>query len=244
MSEQSVRTLSVIDSMDIGEISSTINKIGQFQKVVQSQLTQNHDYGVIPGTPKPTLLKPGAEKIIMLLGLRSEFDIVDSTRDFEKGFFQYQVKCKLFRGDMLVTEGLGSCNNRERKYLKMDPYTMDNTVLKMAKKRALVDAALLVGSLSDIFTQDLEDMDLSGEKVTGRKRYATDQDGTISRAQAKRMFALAKGDADIVRVALEKRGYKRSEEVKKTEYDAICSEIETQAAMPDKEERQPGEDDD
>ena len=244
MSEQSVRTLSVIDSMDIGEISSTINKIGQFQKVVQSQLMQNHDYGVIPGTPKPTLLKPGAEKIIMLLGLRSEFDIVDSTRDFEKGFFQYQVKCKLYRGDMLVTEGLGSCNNRERKYIKMDPYTMDNTVLKMAKKRALVDAALLVGSLSDIFTQDLEDMDLSGEKVTGRKRYATDQDGTISRAQAKRMFALAKGDADIVRVALEKRGYKRSEEVKKTEYDAICSEIETQAAMPDKEERQPGEDDD
>lgn len=244
MSEQSVRTLSVIDSMDIGEISSTINKIGQFQKVVQSQLMQNHDYGVIPGTPKPTLLKPGAEKILMLLGLRSEFDIVDSTRDFDKGFFQYQVKCKLYRGDMLVTEGLGSCNNRERKYIKMDPYTMDNTVLKMAKKRALVDAALLVGSLSDIFTQDLEDMDLSGEKVTGRKRYATDQDGTISRAQAKRMFALAKGDADIVRVALEKRGYKRSEEVKKTEYDAICSEIETQAAMPDKEERQPGEDDD
>lgn len=246
MSEQisGNNALSIIDSVDIQEVSGTISKITQFQKVVQSQLTQNHDYGVIPGTPKPTLLKPGAEKIIMLLGLRSEFDIVDSTRDFDKGFFQYQVKCKLYRGDMLVTEGLGSCNNRERKYIKMDPYTMDNTVLKMAKKRALVDAALLVGSLSDIFTQDLEDMDLSGEKVTGRKRYATDQDGTISKAQAKRMFALAKGDADIVRVALEKRGYKRSEEVKKTEYDAICSEIETQAAIPDKEERQPGEDDD
>ena len=231
MSEQSVRTLSVIDSMDIGEISSTINKIGQFQKVVQSQLTQNHDYGVIPGTPKPTLLKPGAEKILMLLGLRSEFDIVDSTRDFEKGFFQYQVKCKLFRGDMLVTEGLGSCNNRERKYLKMDPYTMDNTVLKMAKKRALVDAALLVGSLSDIFTQDLEDIDLSGEKVTGRKRYATDQDGTISRAQAKRMFAISKGNADIVRQVLQEYGYERSEEVKKTDYDAICSKVEQLATQ-------------
>ena len=231
MSEQSVRTLSVIDSMDIGEISSTINKIGQFQKVVQSQLMQNHDYGVIPGTPKPTLLKPGAEKILMLLGLRSEFDIVDSTRDFEKGFFQYQVKCKLFRGDMLVTEGLGSCNNRERKYLKMDPYTMDNTVLKMAKKRALVDAALLVGSLSDIFTQDLEDIDLSGEKVTGRKRYATDQDGTISRAQAKRMFAISKGNADIVRQVLQEYGYERSEEVKKTDYDAICSKVEQLATQ-------------
>ena len=31
-------------------------------------------------------------------------------------------------------------------------------ILKMAKKRAYVDAALSVASLSDIFTQDLEDM--------------------------------------------------------------------------------------
>lgn len=243
MSEQisGNNALSIIDSVDIQEVSGTISKITQFQKVVQSQLLQNHDYGVIPGTPKPTLLKPGAEKILMLLGLRSEFDIVDSTRDFDKGFFQYQVKCKLYHGDMLVTEGLGSCNNRERKYIKMDPYTMDNTALKMAKKRALVDAALLVGSLSDIFTQDLEDMDLSGEKVTGRKRYATDQDGTISKAQAKRMFALAKGDADIVRKVLEEYGYERSDQVKKIKYDEICTKIEAMANEP---VREPGEDDD
>ena len=38
-----------------------------------------------------------------------------------------------------------------------DPYTLVNTVLKMAKKRAQVDAALTVASLSEIFTQDLED---------------------------------------------------------------------------------------
>ena len=51
----------------------------------------------------------------------------------------------------------------KKKYMKMDPYTMDNTVLKMAKKRALIDATLLVASLSDIFTQDLEDMDINGQ---------------------------------------------------------------------------------
>ena len=32
-----------------------------------------------------------------------------------------------------------------------------NTVLKMAKKRAQVDAVLTVASLSEIFTQDMED---------------------------------------------------------------------------------------
>ena len=154
MSEQQTNyqanyAVSIIDSVDIKEITGTMAKIGQFQQVVQSQLKQNYDYGVIPGTQKPTLLKPGAEKILMLLGLRSEFDIADSTRDFEAGFFQYQVRAKLYRGEVLITEGLGAANNRERRYQRQDPYTVDNTVLKMAKKRALVDAALLVGSLSD-----------------------------------------------------------------------------------------------
>ena len=224
--------LAIIDTVEISQVQATMNKITQFQQVIQKTLHQGHDFGIIPGTDKPTLLKPGAEKILMMMGLRSEFEIVDSTRDFEKGFFQYQVRCRLLKGDMVITEGLGACNTRERKYLKMDPYTKDNTVLKMAKKRALVDAALLVASLSDVFTQDLEDMDLAGEKVTGQKRYATDQDGTISKAQAKRMFALAKGDADIVRKVLDEYGYERSDQVKKLKYDEICTKIEAMANEP------------
>ena len=189
-------------------------------------MRQNHDYGIVPGTDKPTLLKPGAEKILMMMGLRSEFEIVDSTRDFEKGFFQYQVRCKLFKGDLLITEGLGSCNTKEKKYAKQDPYSIDNTVLKMAKKRVLVDAALLVASLSDVFTQDLEDMDLEGQQVSNQKRYYTDQDGTISTAQAKRMFALARGNQDIVRQVLNGYNYKSTRDVKKIDYEKMCTEIE------------------
>ena len=40
-------------------------------------------------------------------------------------------------------------------------YTLVNTILKMAKKRALVDATLSAGRLSNIFTQDIEDMGLT-----------------------------------------------------------------------------------
>ena len=225
MMAQLPNNLAIIDTVEIQQVQATMNKITQFQQVIQKTLRQGHDFGIIPGTDKPTLLKPGAEKILMTMGLRSEFEIVDSTRDFEKGFFQYQVRCKLLRGDMVITEGLGACNTREKKYLKMDPYTMDNTVLKMAKKRALVDAALLVASLSDVFTQDLEDLDLYGQQVSDKKVYS-DQDGTISKAQAKRMFALAKGDAEIVRLVINEYGYEKSEQVKKIEYDTICSKIE------------------
>ncbi len=233
---QQAASLSIIDNISIQQVQNTMHKITQFQQVIQQTLRQNHDFGVVPGTSKPTLLKPGAEKILMMMGLRSEFEIVDSTRDFEKGFFQYQVRCKLYRGDMLITEGLGSCNTKERKYIKQDPYTLDNTVLKMAKKRALVDATLLVASLSDIFTQDLEDMDLDGQQDSNQKRYYTDQDGTITKKQAKRMFALAKGNADIVRDVLDTLGYKNSTDVKKTEYEKACQLIEEIVQMREREQ--------
>ncbi len=236
---QTSNSLAIIDTVEIQQVQATMSKITQFQQVIQKTLHQGHDFGIIPGTDKPTLLKPGAEKILMMMGLRSEFEIVDSTRDFEKGFFQYQVRCRLLKGDMVITEGLGACNTRERKYLKMDPFTMDNTVLKMAKKRALVDASLLVASLSDVFTQDIEDMDLNGQQTGGQKVY-TDQDGTISKAQAKRMFAISHGNADLVRKVLTEYGYEKSEQVRKIEYDAICGKI---VALAHARVREPGEDD-
>lgn len=228
--------LSVIGDFNPSEVQASIKKINQFQAVVQRTLRQNHDYGIIPGTPKPTLLKPGAEKILMLLGLRSEFEVVDSTRDFENGFFQYQVKCRLYKYDSGVTEGLGACNTRERKYATQDAYSIDNTVLKMAKKRALIDATLLVASLSDIFTQDIEDMDLSGESAQAsraRSQQATDQSGTITTKQAKRLFALAKGKNEIVRQVLSEYGFDSSAEVTKVVYEEICGKVQGLVALDD-----------
>ena len=241
MSDDIRKELSVIDGVDIQMVASVMSKINEFQKLVQTKLRQNHDFGVIPGTPKPTLLKPGAEKILMLLGIRSEFDVIDSTRNFDKGFFQYQVKCRLYKGDMLITEGLGACNSQEPKYVKLNPFGVDNTVLKVAKKRALIDATLLVGSLSDIFVQDLDDVDLVGEKImTDQRKVATDQDGTISKAQAKRIFAKADGDLDLVRKVLKEYGYEKSEQVEKVHYNEICDKIDAVVAqaVPDEKAAQ------
>lgn len=218
--------IEIIERVDTNSLSRSLKAIESFQTLVRSQFKQNHDFGVIPGTgTKPTLLKPGAEKIIMLLGLTSEYDIAESTRDFENGFFQYQIKCRLLRDGQVITEGMGAANTKEKKYLRQDAFTVDNTVLKMAKKRALVDAALLVGSLSDIFTQDIEDMDLAGES-THQERYYTDQDGTISVAQAKRLYAIAKGNDTILKSIINLFGYTKSEEIKKTDYQKISEELE------------------
>lgn len=156
--------MSVIENVDISSFQSTMKRINQFQRLVRENLSEGRDYGVIPGVHKPTLLKPGAEKILMLMGLQSTYEILDSTRDWENGFFQYQVRCTLMKGDAIITQGLGCCNTREKKYSKMSGYDIDNTVLKMAKKRAQIDATLTVASLSEIFTQDVEDIDIPSEQ--------------------------------------------------------------------------------
>lgn len=159
--QQEMNSMMLIDGLKLDRITDSMNKINQFQKVIQSTLVVDHDYGAaFFGSSKPSLLKPGAEKILMLLGLASEYEIIEKIQDYEEGFFSYTIRCILTKGGQVITEGLGHCNSKEKKYEsdKQDKYMLGNTCLKMAKKRAQVDAALTVGSLSNIFTQDLEDM--------------------------------------------------------------------------------------
>jgi hypothetical protein len=209
-----VNSYSSIENVEMNTVKQTLGKINQFQQLIKNQLQQGQDYGIIPGTSKPTLLKPGAEKILMLMGLTSKFDILDSTRDFESGFFQYQVKCRLYKDRMLITEGLGACNTREKKYLKQDAYTIDNTALKMAKKRSLVDATLLIASLSQIFTQDMEDIPRKWQPPS-----------TITAEQIQQIYAISGGNAELCRKVLANHGYTKSKDVLASDYSKICAEI-------------------
>lgn len=183
-----INALSIIETVDIDNISTTMNKIAQMQSVVQKTLKKGHDFGEVPGTNKPTLLKPGGEKICMLFGLNPEYEFLQTTEDYDKEFFSYNIRCTLFRNGQPVAQGVGSCNSKEKKYRFInvdeipetymgasegftDKYgrqkykinnpdicSLVNTILKMAKKRAFIDAVLQVASLSEVFTQDLEDM--------------------------------------------------------------------------------------
>nr|WP_203363183.1 hypothetical protein [Bacillus sp. REN10] len=143
--------------MDVHAVQATLDKINQLQLVVKSTLKPNRDFGIIPGTTKPTLLKPGAEKIQMLFGVTSEYEVTERIQDYDKGFFAFTVCCRIYKNDMKITEGIGHCNTREKKYKNQDSYSVANTCLKMAKKRAQIDATLTIASLSDIFGGEMED---------------------------------------------------------------------------------------
>lgn len=136
-------------------------RIKMFQQYVREHMTEGEDFGVIPGSIKPTLFKPGAEKLNAIFGYAPKVEISNRLEDWDKGFVAYEVKVSLInkRTGQMEAEGLGSCNSRERRYARQDAAGIANTVLKMAKKRALVDATLSATRASGLFTQDLEDLD-------------------------------------------------------------------------------------
>jgi hypothetical protein len=121
--------------------------------------------------------------------------------------------------------------------VRMNQSDIANTVLKMAKKRALVDAVLTITGASDCFSQDLDDMDdTTREAVTeGEQRKADDkkkQDAVtefISHAQASRCYSIAMANGftvDTYRAALKAAGYDDDRKIPKepkTIYDGIVA---------------------
>lgn len=125
---------------------------------ISSNMKKGTDYGSINMNgreSKETLFKPGAEKFCSLFKLRPEFVKDDATLEMlgnQPGTIAY--KCELIDSKgKVVGEGRGvatvDTNGKE--------FDINKSV-KMAEKRAQIDAVLRTGGLSDFFTQDLEDL--------------------------------------------------------------------------------------
>ncbi|WP_031405307.1 exodeoxyribonuclease X C-terminal domain-containing protein [Geobacillus vulcani] len=239
VAKQQTNSLSIIESVDIGAVQSTLAKINQFQVVVQNTLKANHDYGVIPGTQKPTLLKPGAEKIQMLLGVTSEYEVIERVQDYDKGFFAFTVRCVIYKNGMKITEGVGHCNTRERKYVNQDPYTLANTCLKMAKKRAQIDATLTLASLSEVFTQDIEDMQefIQSEQVeTMTAQDAAQIKLTFGKHKGKTLKEIYKAQPDYLEWLLKQD---RADPVIKKGIELMFEAVRQQAQQKQAQQQQP-----
>jgi hypothetical protein len=108
--------------MPVMSIGVAIQRRNTIVEAVQKLMRDGQDYGKIPGTNKPTLLNPGADKLNNLFGLVAKFFITHKEEDWTgekhggEAFFSYTVTCQLHRGDFLMGEGAGSCNSWESKY--------------------------------------------------------------------------------------------------------------------------------
>lgn len=105
-------------------VEGVVRQIMLIQEVQKKVMKQGEHFGTIPGCgDKPTLLKPGAEKLGFVFRLAPEFDVVPV--DWSGGHREYQVKCRLrhIPTGTMVGEGVGTCTTMEGKYR----FRWDNT---------------------------------------------------------------------------------------------------------------------
>lgn len=150
-------------------IEEALSHYGTLVDFCQRILQKDVDFGIIPGTKKPTLLKPGAEKLCQLFSLRPKLELISSTQDWtgqqhglDFPLFSFHYRVSLCRHGELLAEGEGVCSSAEYKYRKQGQqgiFNSQNTICKMAQKRALVAAVLVACGASEFFTQDMEDFE-------------------------------------------------------------------------------------
>ncbi|MBI4912837.1 MAG: hypothetical protein HY823_08860 [Acidobacteria bacterium] len=147
------------------------------QEVMKGVMKEGTHYGTIPGTPKASLWKAGAEILCMTFRLapllESHVTVDDPEAEWAyslprrdgsvvtgtcTGFFEVEATCTIQgpNGEIL-SRCSARCNNREAKYRSLSLFDIRNTVQKMGEKRAFVSAVLMATGASDLFTQDLED---------------------------------------------------------------------------------------
>jgi hypothetical protein len=106
----------------VADVTTALRRYQAVKDFIGGVLREGVDFGTFPGGGKPTLLKPGAEKMTAFFGfdvrMLLEEKIEDWTGEGHQGepFFYYRYKAQLWRGDRLVAEGEGSCNSWEKKY--------------------------------------------------------------------------------------------------------------------------------
>jgi len=153
--------------MSMKQVADRVNMV---HEVLEKVMRKGTHYGTVPGCgSKQVLLKPGADVLAMTFRLVPQFAV--NRTDMENGHREYDVTCSMHGPDgSLLGQGVGSASTMEKKYRyrkdehgrrieNEDIADTYNTVLKIAKKRAHIDATLTVTGAADIFTQDLIDED-------------------------------------------------------------------------------------
>jgi hypothetical protein len=67
------------------------NQVAKIQDLMKSLMKDGEHYGIIPGTQKPSLLKPGAEKLCFIFRLTACYDV--TVNDLPNGHREISVKC-------------------------------------------------------------------------------------------------------------------------------------------------------
>lgn len=116
------------------------------KELIDGIMKSGVDYGTIPGSAKPALLKAGAEKATSFFGLSTKFTDAETIEDWTgkdhngEPFLFYRQSCTLYRGERMIASADGSCNSWEKKYryrwVTSIPAGIDASLLKTRDGKA------------------------------------------------------------------------------------------------------------
>lgn len=97
------------------DVEDLIAQVKKIQALMAQVMKDGEHYGVIPGTAKPSLLKPGAEKLAVMFRLAPEYD---SAETLDGRHLTVKTTCTLVHipTGQKWGSGQGSCSTKESKY--------------------------------------------------------------------------------------------------------------------------------
>lgn len=153
-----------------------------FEKFVKSQMFDKIDFGILPGTEKPSLWKPGAEKLLNIFQLGARIIDKNNVIDYKENIatFFYTIEVFHLATGRAIAQCEGVCSSQEKKYRERQEYEwvgtypnkkkvtrgdpiptkvgdVLNTLAKMAQKRAFVGVVIIATKASDFFNHDLSE---------------------------------------------------------------------------------------
>jgi hypothetical protein len=184
--------------MSLADVKQHIQII---QAVLKGAMKDGVHYGVIPGTKRPSLWKAGTELIFTTFRLGTQPTIEETGDGYRVTVRVFHIPTGNTIGYGMGSASWGEekyawrkavpgeydaagveTGERDRRLkwygrgepvqqVRTNPCDLQNTVLKMAVKRARVDACLTCTAASDVFEQDLETVHKDGsENGDGRER--------------------------------------------------------------------------
>lgn len=222
------REVGLITADDIRRADMAVAGLNKI-KAISLKLTNRSDWAVFNG--KPCLQNSGCMKVAGLWGV-SFLDpkITETRRQDDKGeYIEFSCEGKAdFRGRIVTDFGTASTRDKLLGSVHGELRPLSDVDLPSVKKMAVTNwqSRILKKILGLSF--EMDDLAQAGIKLDGGVKYASGGGGggLISEAQAKRLFAIGKGNHDMIKVVLKGFGYEHSKDIKREDYEAICKTVE------------------
>lgn len=114
----------------------------------------------------------------------------------------------------------------------MDASQVTGATSSYARKYAL-NGLFCIDDTKDADTNEYQSQQKNNQnnKTNSQQTKQNNQVRLITLAQQKRLFAIANGNNDVVKNVISRYGYTKTEQIKASDYEKICTEIESEILM-------------